>query len=75
MESSVAQRTIDNWEQYTDELNKRLGLDNQLMRILGNKAKRAPKRIVFSEADNVKILKAASIIYDMKGIGFPDFAW
>ena len=47
MESGVAQRTIDNWEQYTDELNKRLGLDNQLMRILGNKAKRAPKRIVF----------------------------
>ncbi|HNP21243.1 MAG TPA: NADP-dependent malic enzyme [Panacibacter sp.] len=70
MESGVAQRTIDNWEQYTDELNKRLGLDNQLMRILGNKAKRAPKRIVFSEADNVKILKAASIIYD-EGIGFP----
>lgn len=70
IESGVAQRTIDNWEQYVDELNKRLGLDNQLMRILGNKARRDPKRIVFSEADNQKILKAASIIYD-EGIGFP----
>ncbi|MFM9909548.1 MAG: NADP-dependent malic enzyme, partial [Chitinophagaceae bacterium] len=70
MESGVAKFNINNWEQYVIELNKRLGLDNQIMRILGNKARRAPKRIVFAEADNIKILKAAQIIFD-EGIGYP----
>ena len=51
-------------------LNKRLGLDNQVMRVIGNKARRDPKRIVFAEADNVKILKAAQIVFD-EGIGYP----
>ncbi len=70
MESGVAQRTIDNWEAYEVELNTRLGLDNQLMRVLGSKARRDPKRVVFAEADNQKVLKAAAIVYD-EGIGYP----
>src|SRR3954454_24557307 len=70
IESGVAQKTIDNWETYVEELNKRLGLENQVMRILGNKAKRDPKRLVFAEADNQKILKAASILYD-EGVAYP----
>jgi malate dehydrogenase (oxaloacetate-decarboxylating)(NADP+) len=70
IDSGVAQTSITNWEQYAIELNKRLGLDNQIMRVLGNKARRDPKRIVFAEADNMKILKAAQIIYD-EGIAYP----
>ena len=70
VESGVAQKTIANWEAYTLELNKRLGLDNQLIRVIGNKARRDPKRLVFAEADNQKILKAASILYD-DGIAYP----
>jgi malate dehydrogenase (oxaloacetate-decarboxylating)(NADP+) len=70
VESGVAQKTITNWEAYTLELNRRLGLDNQLVRVIGNKARRDPKRLVFAEADNQKILKAASIIYD-DGIAYP----
>lgn len=70
VESGVAQKSITNWEAYTLELNKRLGLDNQLIRVIGNKARRDPKRLVFAEADNQKILKAASIIYD-DGIAYP----
>ncbi len=70
MESGVAQKQIGNWDTYTVELNKRLGLDNQLMRVIGNKARRNPKRLVFAEADNQKILKAASIAYD-DGIAYP----
>ena len=70
MESGVAQHPITNWDTYITSLNKRLGLDNQVMRIIGNKARRDPKRIVFAEADNVKILKAAQIIFD-EGIGYP----
>lgn len=70
MESGVAKYPIKDWEAYAADLNKRLGLDNQVMRVIGNKARRDPKRIVFAEADNVKILKAAQIVFD-EGIGYP----
>ena len=70
MDSGVAQVPIENWDTYVVELNNRLGLDNQLIRVLGSKSKRDPRRIVFAEADNQKILKAASIIYD-EGIAYP----
>src|SRR4051812_9907421 len=68
--SGVAQQPISDWEGYANELNRRLGLDNQVMRILGSKARQDPRRIVFAEADNVKILKAAQIVID-EGIGYP----
>jgi malate dehydrogenase (oxaloacetate-decarboxylating)(NADP+) len=70
IESGVAQKQIINWETYAVELNKRLGLDNQLLRVISSKAKGSPKRLVFAEADNQKILKAASIVYD-EGIAYP----
>ncbi len=70
IDSGVAQKNITNWDAYKVELNKRLGLDNQLIRVIGTKAKKNPKRLVFAEADNLKILKAASIIYD-DGIAYP----
>ena len=70
MESGVARHPIEHWDTYITSLNKRLGLDNQVMRIIGNKARRDPKRIVFAEADNVKILKAAQITFD-EGISYP----
>ena len=70
MESGVAKYPINNWEEYVTNLNKRLGLDNQVMRVIGNKARRDPKRIVFAEADNLKILKAAQIVFD-EGVGYP----
>lgn len=70
IESGVAQKHITNWDGYVLELNKRLGLDNQLFRVVSNKARRDPKRLVFAEADNLKILKAATIIYD-EGIAYP----
>lgn len=70
VESGVAQLKIANWDEYILQLNKRLGLDNQLLRLISNKARRDPKRLVFSDAENIKILKAASIIYD-DGIAYP----
>jgi len=70
IESGVAQITIDNWDTYAIELNKRLGLDNQLMRVLGAKARSNPKRLVFAEADNLKILKTAQIALEEK-IAYP----
>ena len=70
IDSGVAQLNITNWDNYVLQLNKRLGLDNQLMRILSNKARRDPKRLVFADAENTKVLKAASIVYD-DGIAYP----
>ncbi|MBU6158974.1 MAG: NADP-dependent malic enzyme [Bacteroidetes bacterium] len=70
IESGVAQKKITNWEEYELQLNKRLGIDNQLMRAIGNKARKDPKRIVFSEAENIKIIKAAQIAYE-EGIAHP----
>lgn len=70
IESGIAKKRIEDWNAYENELNRRLGLDNQVMRVISNKARRNPKRIVFAEADNLKILKAAQIVYD-EGIGYP----
>jgi len=70
MESGVAKKPITNWSAYEIELNKRLGIDNQLIRALGSKARRDPKRVVFADAENVKVLKAAQITND-EGIAIP----
>ena len=70
IESGVAQHQITDWEAYANSLNQRLGIDNQVLRVLGNRARKDPKRIVFAEADNIKILKAAQIVFD-EGIGYP----
>lgn len=70
MESGVAKYSITNWDQYEIELNKRLGLDNQLMRAIGNKARKDPKRVVFADAENVKILKAAQMAFE-EGVAYP----
>ena len=70
IESGIAKIKIEDWDAYANELNRRLGLDNQVLRVIGTKARRNPKRIVFAEADNLKILKAAQIVYD-EGVGYP----
>jgi malate dehydrogenase (oxaloacetate-decarboxylating)(NADP+) len=70
IESNVAQINIENWDTYAIELNKRLGLDNQLIRVLGSKARSDPRRLVFAEADNIKILKVAQLLFD-EGVAYP----
>jgi malate dehydrogenase (oxaloacetate-decarboxylating)(NADP+) len=70
IETGLAQHPITDWDAYRTELNKRLGLDNQVARVLNSKARRDPRRIVFAEADNVKVLKAAQQVID-EGIGYP----
>jgi len=70
IESGVARTIISDWEAYKVELDKRLGLDNQLSRVIGAKARKQPKRVVFVDAENTKILKAAQLVLD-EGVGFP----
>ena len=70
MESGVARQPITDWGAYIDKLNERLGIDNQLLRVIGNKARKNPKRVVFAEAENQKILKTAQLVQD-DGFAYP----
>lgn len=70
IESGVARKTIENWDLYKEELRKRLGKDDGIMRHLSAVAKNNPKRVVFAEADNYKTLRAAQIVKE-EGIAIP----
>lgn len=70
MDSGIAGKHITDWDAYHEELISRLGKEDKLMRSLSGKAKSEPKRVVFAEADNYKILKSAQIVRD-EGIATP----
>jgi malate dehydrogenase (oxaloacetate-decarboxylating)(NADP+) len=70
MDSGVAKHPITDWEAYEMELLNRLGLDNKLIRNITEKAQNSPKRVVFAEADNIKILKAAQTASE-EGVAIP----
>lgn len=70
MDSGVAKSPITDWDKYIEELLERLGSDNKMARLLTNRAKSDPKKIVFAEADHLDVLKAAQIVMEEK-IGYP----
>ena len=70
MDSGVAKKPITDWSKYEQELYHRLGSDDHILKYIINKAKQNPKRVVFAEAENIKILKAAQIAKD-EGIAIP----
>jgi len=70
MESGVALNPILDWQKYEEELLDRLGSDNKMVRLLANRAKTDPKRVVFAEADHLDVLKAAQIALE-DNIAFP----
>src|SRR5690606_6101252 len=51
-------------------LRQRLGIENRLLRMAGAKARQDPRTIVFSEAENQKILRTAQLVYE-EGIALP----
>jgi malate dehydrogenase (oxaloacetate-decarboxylating)(NADP+) len=70
MESGVALNPIIDWDKYKEDLLSRLGNDNKMIRMITTRAKSDPKKVVFAEADQLDVLKAAQIVYE-DGIGFP----
>lgn len=64
MQDGVAQKDIEDWDEYRQQLEKRLGLDNQISRIITGKARREPKRVVFADAENLTVLKAIQQVRD-----------
>jgi malate dehydrogenase (oxaloacetate-decarboxylating)(NADP+) len=70
IESGVAESAITDWDKYKLELEERLGSDNKLLRMLTNRAKIEPKKVVYAEADHLDVLKAAQIAYE-EGMTIP----
>lgn len=70
MESGVAKMPITDWEKYHHQLLNRLGKESNFIRAISDKAKQNPKRVVFAEADNYKILRAAQLVKE-DGIAIP----
>ena len=66
MDSGIALKPISDWGAYHQALQKRIGIDQKLINNVIERAKRSPKRVVFAEADNLKILKAAQVLQDEK---------
>lgn len=70
IESGVATEEISDWQAYEAELLERLGNENKIVRLLHGRAKLDPKRVVFAEADQLPVLRAAQIAYE-DGIALP----
>ncbi len=70
MDSGVARRPIKDMAKYIESLEAMQGRSKQIMRTLINKAKTCPKRIVFPEGEEEKILRAAHILVE-EGIAKP----
>lgn len=70
MDTGVAKYHIKDWDQYEVDLQKRIGIDQKIISTIISRAKNNPKRVVFAEADNYKILKAAQTVTE-EGIGIP----
>lgn len=66
MDTGVARIPVDSWDKYREELIKRLGISNPLIRQIKGRAKGDPKKVVFAEAENYKMLKAAEIVMNEK---------
>ena len=70
MDSGVAQKPITDWDAYREQLMDRLGGSNREIRVLQDRARQNPKRVVFPEADILEVLKAAQRVYQ-EGIAIP----
>lgn len=70
VESGVARKKVENWEEYQNVLESKLGKSYEIMRSVIDKAKKLNKRLVFPEGEEVKILRAVQIIIE-EDIGNP----
>ncbi|MFB6073735.1 MAG: NADP-dependent malic enzyme [Haloarculaceae archaeon] len=69
VESGSARRDLDR-EAYVERLEARLGKSREMMRVVLNKAKNDPKRVVLGEGDDEKMIRAAYQLVD-QGIADP----
>jgi len=70
IESGVARTEIKDWHEYEEQLKERLGFSQEIIRLMVHKAVKNPKRVVYPEGEEEKIIKAAHAVV-MEGIGHP----
>ena len=70
MESGVAKEPVEDWERYREQLAARTGSEQKTLRVLHHRAKQDIKKLVFAEADQLDVLKAAQIVKE-EGIAEP----
>ena len=70
IKSGVATKKIKDWEKYRIELSERIGSNQKTIRLIHDRSKEDPKKIIFAEADQLNVLKAAQIVLE-EGIGIP----
>ncbi|MGB0863938.1 MAG: phosphate acyltransferase, partial [Saprospiraceae bacterium] len=66
MDTGVALHPIKDWDAYEEELAMRLGNDNTLSKVIETRAQQVLKKIVFADAEDVSVLKAARVVFEEK---------
>jgi malate dehydrogenase (oxaloacetate-decarboxylating)(NADP+) len=70
VETGVARKPITDWQKYVEELQERLGYAQELIHIMIHKAQKSPKKIVYTDGEEEKIIRAANVVAG-EGIGTP----
>lgn len=63
MKTGVARKNIEDWVAYEEELKERLGLSKEVIRVMIHKAQKNPKKVVYPEGEEEKIIRAAHLCY------------
>jgi malate dehydrogenase (oxaloacetate-decarboxylating)(NADP+) len=66
MDTGVARKPITDWKAYKEELQDRLGFTSEVARVMVHKAQQNPKKIVYPEGEEEKIIRAAESVYEEK---------
>ncbi|MFA7421947.1 MAG: NADP-dependent malic enzyme [Melioribacteraceae bacterium] len=70
METGVARKPIEDWKAYKEELQERMGFSTEIVRVMVHKAQKNPKKIVYPEGEEEKIIRAANSVH-MENIALP----
>jgi malate dehydrogenase (oxaloacetate-decarboxylating)(NADP+) len=62
IETGVAKHKIEDWNTYIEELKERLGLSKEVVRVMIHKAQENPRRVVYPEGEEEKIIRAAHVV-------------
>jgi malate dehydrogenase (oxaloacetate-decarboxylating)(NADP+) len=70
IETGVSKITKMDWTAYEEKLKERLGLSKEIIRVMIHKAQKLPKKVVYPEGEEEKIIRAAHVVYD-DNIAYP----
>ncbi|WP_185858156.1 NADP-dependent malic enzyme [Blattabacterium cuenoti] len=71
MDSGVAKNPILDWDIYQEKLLDRMGYESKMLRMIQNRARTNPKKIVFCNGEEYDILKSVQILYEEGIISIP----